>query len=209
MRVLRVALLFCLVSVGLSPLPAFALEGPRWLCEGEKATGFRFDEVTGVWREAGFPVEEMKWVFATRQIVDYGALAEQRALAAEKQLAEEGRAEEGASPDESAPPEEGLAEEGAPPGNGALDFEDRDLPMRLVYSLSEYGKDWPVLQCQAREVFATLQCEFGAYAFASKFFFRLNTETNRFMLVSPNGYVEGPDTAEVAPTITIGRCTLF
>lgn len=188
---------------------AQALEGPRWLCEGEKTTGFRFDAETADWREAGFPSEEMKWVFATRQIVDYGALAEQRALAAEKQLAEEGLAKEGASPEEKAPPEEGLAEEGTPPGNGALNFEDRDLPMRLVYSLSEYGKDWPVLQCQAREVFATLQCEFGAYAFASKFFFRLNTETNRFMLVSPNGYVEGPDTAEVAPTITIGSCTLF
>jgi hypothetical protein len=166
---------------------AQALEGPRWLCEGEKTTGFRFDAETADWREAGFPSEEMKWVFATRQIMDYGALAEQRARKAE----------------------EGLAEEGAPPGDGALDFEDGDLPMRLVYSLSEYGKDWPVLQCQAREVFATLQCEFGAYAFASKFFFRMNTETNRFMLVSPNGYVEGPDTAEVAPTITIGRCTLF
>jgi len=177
-----------LVLTGASA-PAQSLEGPRWLCEGEKATGFRFDEATGEWREAGFPVAEMKWVFATRQIVDYGALAEQRARAAEEGLSSGGG-------------------DAAPEGE-ALDPGDRDLPMRLVYSLSEYGKDWPVLQCQAREVFSTLQCEFGAYAFASKFLFRLNTETNRFMMVSPNGFVEGPDGAGVSPTITIGNCALF
>ncbi len=172
------------LAFAVAPGPAHALEGPRWLCEGEKTTGFRFDAETGDWREAGFPAEEMKWVFATRQVIDYGALARERAEAA---------GQPGSGGDE---PESGAAERADP-------------PMKLIYSFKEYGKDWPVLQCDAREVFSTLQCEFGAYAFASKFIFRLNTVTNRFMLVSPNGYVEGPDESGAAPTITIGECRLF
>ena len=87
--------------------------------------------------------------------------------------------------------------------------EEAAAATRLAYSLSREGQDWPRLQCQAREVFSVIQCEFGEYAFFSKYIFRLNLQTNRFMHVAPNGYVEGGEARGAAPAITIGSCSLI
>ena len=83
------------------------------------------------------------------------------------------------------------------------------LPTKLIYSLSQPDSTWPILQCNAKEVFDVIQCEFGETAFASKQLFRFNPLNDRFMLIAPNGYVETPDAQAPPSEITIGSCQLM
>jgi Xaa-Pro aminopeptidase len=84
-----------------------------------------------------------------------------------------------------------------------------ELPTRLVYSLSRPNATWPILQCNAKEVFDVIQCELGETAFASKRLFRFNPLNDRFMLIAPNGYVETQDAQAPPSEITIGKCQLM
>lgn len=133
----------------------------------------------GEWRARHFPAQEKAWVFTAHEILDFS-----QAL-------------------------------GTSSGSGSGSNDEQpasslgDLPTKLVYSLSKPQASWPILQCNAKEVFDVIQCEFGETAFASKQLFRFNPLNSRFMLIAPNGYVETRDEEAPPSEITIGTCKLL